>query len=66
MKRNDYKFYKCFSIKQKDFLVNSKGIECLFDALDPCTYDKFWLFERNDNLDKALTEWKITKKINKV
>lgn len=55
-----YKGYKCYSVPQKDFLL-SKGLEYLTVALDPNTRSTFWLFLRNENLDKSLTEWQENK-----
>lgn len=60
MEKQKYKAYKCFSVKQKEFLM-SKGLEYLTVALDPKTQFTFWLFLRSEELDKALTEWKLTK-----
>jgi hypothetical protein len=52
----EFKGYKCFSVPQKNFLL-SKGLEYIIVALDPKSHYTFWLFLRNDELDKALTEW---------
>lgn len=56
MKNNKYKAYKCFSVPQKEFLIN-KGLEYISIALDPKTKNTFWLFLKSDKLDCALTEW---------
>lgn len=57
-----FKGYKCFSVPQKDFLLQ-KGLEYVTVALDPKTRDTFWLFLRNEDLDVALTEWQLNKPI---
>lgn len=64
MKNNKYKAYKCFSVPQKDFLL-LQGLEYLSVALDPKTKNTFWLFLRNEELDKALTLWTNSNPRNK-
>jgi hypothetical protein len=39
----------------------SKGLEYITVALDPKTKDTFWLFLKSEQLDEALTEWKLNK-----
>jgi hypothetical protein len=56
----EFKGYKCFSVPQKEFLL-SRGLEYITIAKDPKSLDTFWLFLRNDLLDKSLTEWSNTK-----
>lgn len=50
------KGYQCFSVPQKDFLLN-KGLEYIVIGLDPKTHKTFWLFLRDEDLSNALDEW---------
>lgn len=51
-----FKGYRCFSVPQKEFLM-LRGSEYITVAKDPKSLDTFWLFLRDDNLDKSLSEW---------
>lgn len=53
------KGYQCFSVPQKDFLLN-KGLEYLVAAIDQKTHKTFWLFVKCDELQEALDEWRDT------
>lgn len=58
--KKEFKGYKCYSVPQKEFLMN-KGLDYITIAKDPKTLDTFWLFLRNEQLDQALTEWSNNK-----
>lgn len=56
MNRNKYKCYKCFSNKQKNYLIDM-GFEYITIAKDPKTDYLFWLFLRDDEFNKALEDY---------
>ena len=57
MERNKFKVYKCFSNKQKQYLMDL-GFEYVTIARDPKSNNLFWLFLKDDNMEKALVEYK--------
>ncbi|MBD5589224.1 hypothetical protein [Clostridium botulinum] len=56
---NRNNFYRCFSGKQKKFLLN-KGHNYILRAKDYYTNNIFWMFIIDKNLNKDLMEWHIT------
>jgi len=52
----NYKCYRCFSVPQKEFLM-LRGLEYITIAKDCKSLDTFWLFLKDNELDRALTEW---------
>lgn len=50
------KIYYCYSYPLKTFLMQN-GEQMLASSIHPKTFKKFWMFERNDNLDDLLTKW---------
>lgn len=62
MDNKQFKCYKCFSNNLKEFLM-SEGNEYITVALDPKSNKTFWMFLKDDNLDKALTKWSERKPI---
>lgn len=48
--------YQCFSGKQFKFL-KLRGHEVLCSGLHLNSHYRFWVFERNDQLEKDLTEY---------
>lgn len=44
----------------------SEGNEYITVALDPKSNKTFWMFLKDDNLDKALTKWSERKPIKQV
>lgn len=56
MDKKQFKAYKCFSNKQKEFLMR-RGFEYICIAKDPKTDDQFWLFLRSEEFNKALDEY---------
>lgn len=53
-------YYYCYSWPLKEFL-RSNGEKSIVSGLHPKTQKKYWVFERNRNLDKLLTEWQSRK-----
>lgn len=56
MDKRQYKAYRCFSERQKRYLMG-KGFEYICIAKDPNTDSLFWLFLRHEDFNKALDEW---------
>lgn len=57
MEKRKFKCYKCFSNRQKEYLIR-KGFEYITIAKDPKTDCLFWLFLRSEDFNKALDEYK--------
>lgn len=57
MEKRQFKVYKCFSNRQKRYLMD-KGFEYVTIAKDPNTDCLFWLFIRDSKLDEALSQYK--------
>ena len=58
--------YRCFSGKQKKFLLE-KGNDYILRAKDYRSDNTFWLFIRDDKLNSDLKEWKETNpRFNKI
>ena len=49
-------FFYCYSCKMKDFL-KSQGLRFITKAIHPKTNRVFFIFEKCDELDKAITKW---------
>lgn len=45
-----------YDVNLKRYLLY-KGIDNILHGLNPNTYNRFWVYERNDNLFQALKEW---------
>ena len=54
------KYYYCYSHPQKDFLITS-GMRYVMKGIHPDTNKRFWVFERDKQLDELLTEWQSRK-----
>ncbi|WEG18534.1 hypothetical protein PQ478_08630 [Alkalihalophilus pseudofirmus] len=52
------KFYFCYSPVQHKYLHNKKGLAYICSALHETTHNKFWLYENNDTLSKALEDYR--------
>ena len=57
MEKKQFKAYKCFSQKQKSYLMD-RGFEYITIAKDPKTDNLFYLFLRCEEFNKALDEYK--------
>nr|DAG25508.1 MAG TPA: hypothetical protein [Caudoviricetes sp.] len=57
----DKPLYCCFSVPQQKFLT-SKNIHYEVVALNPNTKCTMWIYMRNEKLDKALNEWRLSSK----
>lgn len=54
------KYYYCYSYNQKNYLIRN-GEYVIVKGIHPDTNKRYWVFERNDNLDKLLTQWQLNK-----
>jgi len=59
MKESMDKIYRCFSGKQKNYLLD-KGNEYVLRAKDYYNNNTFWLFIKTENLIKDLDLWRET------
>ena len=53
---NQSKLFPCYSIPLRDFL-SSKGIKYELVWLHPKTHNMFWVYIKNEELDKYTSEW---------
>lgn len=61
MEKRKFKAYKCFSNRQKEWLMN-KGFEYITIAKDPKSDALFWLFLRSQEFNEALDKYDLTMK----
>lgn len=54
-------YYFCYSIKLKDFL-KCQGLRYILKGLHHKTHRPFFMFERCEELDTALTKWSEIRK----
>ena len=54
------KLMPCYSVSMRDFLA-TKGIRYELVGLHPKTKLMFWVYIKDEKLDKALTEWSLGK-----
>jgi hypothetical protein len=59
----EIELFPCYSVPLTDYLTNVKHIKYKLVGLHPETHKKFWVFIRDEKLNNALSEWKITKPI---
>lgn len=57
----DVSLYCCYSIPVRDFLM-SNGLKYKIVAKNPNSLKDFWVFIRDEKLDKLLTEWTANKR----
>ena len=56
MEKRKFKVYKCFSNRQKRWLMD-RGFEYVTIARDPKSNNLFWLFLKDGDFEKALLEY---------
>ena len=54
------KYYYCYSYPQKKYLMDN-GEYIIVKGINPNSQKRYWVFEKNDKLDKLLTEWQTRK-----
>ena len=57
----DSRLYPCYSVPMRDFLF-SKGIRYELVGLNPTSKLMFWVYVRDEKLNKALKEWSLNKR----
>ena len=55
------KLLPCYSIPMRDYL-SSKGIRYELVGLHPTSKAMFWVYIKDEKLDKALTRWSLSEK----
>ena len=54
------RYFYCYSRPLMDFFV-SKGLQYILYARHPATLKRYWVFERNEQLEECLFLWKDRK-----
>lgn len=57
---NDVELYCCYSLNLRNYL-NSNGLRYKLAALNPNSKSLFWIYIKNDKLDKLLSDWSANK-----
>lgn len=52
--------YCCYSLNLREFLYDN-GVRYKLAALNPNSKSLFWVYVKNEKLDKLLTEWSANK-----
>ncbi len=55
--------YCCYSLNLREFLYNN-GVRYKLAALNPNSKSLFWVYIKNEKLDKLLSEWSANKQTN--
>lgn len=55
--QNQSKYFFCYSINLFRF-IRDRGICYISKGINPSTNKTFWLFERNEDLNNLLAQWK--------
>ena len=56
----DVELYCCYSLNLREFLYNN-GLRYKLAALNPNSKSLFWVYVKNEKLDKLLSEWSDNK-----
>lgn len=57
------KLYCCYSLNLRNFLFKN-GLRYEIAALNPNSKNLFWIYVKDEKLDKLLNEWSKNKKVN--
>lgn len=60
---NDVELYCCYSLNLREFLYKN-GMRYKLAALNPNSKSLFWVYVKNEKLDKLLSEWSVNKHTN--
>lgn len=55
------KLYCCYSLNLREFLYNN-GLRYELAALNPNSKSLFWVYIKDEKLDRLLNEWSANKK----
>lgn len=53
--------YCCYSLNLREFLCDN-GVRYKLAALNPNSKSLFWVYVKNEKLDKLLSEWSANKR----
>lgn len=56
----DIELYCCYSLNLREFLYNN-GLRYKLAALNPNSKSLFWVYVKNEKLDRLLNEWSANK-----
>lgn len=59
-KENNVKLYCCYSLNLREFLYDN-GMRYELAALNPNSKSLFWVYIKDEKLDKLLSEWSSNK-----
>lgn len=54
--------YCCYSLNLREFLYNN-GVRYKLAALNPNSKSLFWVYVKDEKLDKLLSDWSANKQI---
>lgn len=57
----DVKLYCCYSLNLRNYLQDN-GLRYKLAALNPTSQSLFWVFVKDEKLDRLLSEWSTNKK----
>jgi hypothetical protein len=57
---NNVELYCCYSLNLREFLYKN-GLRYKLAALNPNSKSLFWVYIKNEKLDKLLNEWSTNK-----
>lgn len=57
---NNVELYCCYSLNLRDFL-RKNSVRYKLAALNPNSKNLFWVYVKDEKLDKLLTEWSANK-----
>jgi hypothetical protein len=58
---DNVELYCCYSLNLREFLYNN-GLRYKLAALNPNSKSLFWVYVKDEKLDKLLNEWSANKK----
>ena len=61
--KNKTKLYCCYSLPLRRYLYEN-GLEYDLAALNPNSKNLFWIYVKNEKLDKLLSKWSQNKQTN--
>lgn len=60
IKEKDIELYCCYSLNLREFLYKN-GVRYKLAALNPNSKSLFWVYIKDEKLDKLLSEWSANK-----
>ena len=58
---NNVELYCCYSLNLREFLYKN-GLRYKLAALNPNSKSLFWVYVKDEKVDKLLNEWSMNKK----